>query len=475
MNTDCRVFGRFYDKEGNAVRIETSNNKVGASASFSKTEYEYDEWGRLLTAILYDGNARTYQQYRYDGLGRTTAQYTGLSAPLSFRGNTAVSGGDSDYSRTTFEYDYLGNVIKTVDALGNIETAQYDNAGNLVRTVDANGTVSVMGYDLLGRKTSERITGDGETISRSYTFDSIGCMTSVTENGDATYYTYNGKGLVTGETAGHISKEYSYDIQGNMTESAVREDGDLIQQTLRQYDSMGRLSSAADSDGNGADYTYDRDSRLVKAEYSNGASETAAYNAAGYVTRLVNKASDGSVISEYAYTYYVTGSHATKADASGTTTYTYDGQNRLKTAVYSDGTKDVYTFDDSGNRLTKTFTDSEGTVTVTNYEYDAANRLVSSTDGEDETVYTYDDCGNLLRKESSDETIEQSYDLLGRMVSYTDGETEASYDYYTSNMRRSKTVDGETTVHVWIGDNIAADMGANSAAYLQGVKLLPMR
>lgn len=105
---------------------------------------------------------------------------------------------------------------------------------------------------------------------------------------------------------------------------------------------MGRLSSVTDADGHGADYAYDRDSRLVKTEYSNGASEETTYNAAGYVTRLVNKAADGSIISEYAYTYYVTGSPATKTDASGTMTYTYDGQNRLKTAVYSDGAKDVY-------------------------------------------------------------------------------------------------------------------------------------
>ena len=172
------------------------------------------------------------------------------------------------------------------------------------------------------------------------------------------------------------------------------------------------------------------------------------------------------------YTYYVSGSPATKTDASGTTVYTYDGQNRLKTATCSDGTKDVYTFDDNGNRLTKTFTDSEGIVTVTSYEYDKANRLTKSTEGEVATVYSYDKAGNLLNKTTGEKTVTHSYDLLGRLISYTDGETVASYDYYTSNMRRSKTVNGETTTHIWIGNDIAVDMGANAASYLKGIRLV---
>ena len=199
-------------------------------------------------------------------------------------------------------------------------------------------------------------------------------------------------------------------------------------------------ANVTDAQGHGASYTYDKDSRLIKTLYSNGASETTSYNGAGHVKNLVNKDAAGNVIPEYAYTYYVSGSPATKTDASGATTYTYDGQNRLKTATYSDGTKDVYTFDDSGNRLTKTFTDAEGTVTVTSYEYDKANRLTKSAEGEVATVYSYDKAGNLLTKTTGEKTISHSYDLLGRLISYSDGDTVASYDYYTSNMRRSKTV-----------------------------------
>ena len=53
--------------------------------------------------------------------------------------------------------------------------------------------------------------------------------------------------------------------------------------------------------------------------------------------------------------------------------------------------------------------------------------------------------------------IVQTFDLLNRMTSWTDGENTASYTYNPDNMRRSKTVGGVTTQHVWVGDNIAVD------------------
>ena len=62
-------------------------------------------------------------------------------------------------------------------------------------------------------------------------------------------------------------------------------------------------ANVTDAQGHGASYTYDKDSRLIKTLYSNGASETTSYNGAGHVKNLVNKDAAGNVISEYAYTY----------------------------------------------------------------------------------------------------------------------------------------------------------------------------
>ena len=80
-------------------------------------------------------------------------------------------------------------------------------------------------------------------------------------------------------------------------------------------------------------------------------------------------------------------------------------------------------------------------------------RLTKSTECDAETIYSYDNTGNLLIKTTEGKTVTHSYDLLGRLITYTDGETVASYDYYTSNMRHSKTVNGATTTHIWIGND----------------------
>ena len=43
---------------------------------------------------------------------------------------------------TTFEYDTRGNLIKSVDPLGNVSTATYDANGRKTSTTDANGNTT---------------------------------------------------------------------------------------------------------------------------------------------------------------------------------------------------------------------------------------------------------------------------------------------------------------------------------------------
>jgi len=57
------------------------------------------------------------------------------------------------------------------------------------------------------------------------------------------------------------------------------------------------------------------------------------------------------------------------------------------------------------------------------------------------------------------------------MTSFSDGETTAVYTYNPDNMRRSKTVNGVKTEHVWVGSEIALDITGNSVvSYMQGIK-----
>ena len=462
-----------YDLMGNVLTLQERSNLVGAGQTLEKRSFEYDCWGRLLTTVFYDKNKPVnYQHNSYDTLGRLLQQYHGLHAPLTFAGSSVVPSGDDEYSVKSYAYDYLGNVVLITDALGQSETISYDVAGNVIASTDRNGSQHTMQYDLLGRKVSERIEGSGAAIDRTYTYNNIGYLTQVQENGESTLYTYTGFGLVTGETTGEITKRYTYNNMDEMIESEVYQNGGLLQYTLRSYDSMGRLAGVADENGTGAKYTYDVASRLIQTTYTSGVTETIDYNAGGQVKALTNRSADDTILSEYNYTYYVNGSPATKTDISGTTRYTYDGLNRLTHVVYGDGTSDDYYFDDSGNRTKKVFTSPERTVDTV-YSYDANDRMTSYIEDGVQVTLTYDNNGNLLRNESSEGAVSQSFDLFNRMASWTDSESVAIYTYYPSNMRKTKTVDGVTTTHVWIGDEIAADVSVSSTVgYLQGVRLI---
>lgn len=160
----------------------------------------------------------------------------------------------------------------------------------------------------------------------------------------------------------------------------------------------------------------------------------------------------------------------TKTEESGTTSYTYDDLGRLTEAQLADGTLQQYTFDGNGNPKTMTVT-KDGVPSVTEYVYDLNDRLITETKDGVTTSYSYDDNGNMLGKSDGTSVVTQTFDLLNRMTAYTDGETIASYTYNPDNMRRSKSVNGVKTEHIWVGSEIALDITRGSVvSYMQGIK-----
>ncbi len=95
-----------------------------------------------------------------------------------------------------------------------------------------------------------------------------------------------------------------------------------------------------------------------------------------------------------------------------------------------------YTYDDVGNRLTKT---DNGIITT--YTYDNNDRLLIEND----ITYTYDNNGNTLTKTSPTENISYSYDYQNRLIEVDDGVSVVEYAYDTDGMRVQKTVDGNVT------------------------------
>ena len=139
----------------------------------------------------------------------------------------------------------------------------------------------------------------------------------------------------------------------------------------------------------------------------------------------------------------------TVTDTSGTTSYTYDALNQL-TGVSGSDLSETYTYDATGNRLTK------GGVT---YTYNTAGQLVSASDG---TGYTYDAAGNLRTRTKAGQTTTYSWDAVGRLtrIDFPDA-TYAAYGYDELGQRISKRDHaGVMTYYVYDGMNLVQEVNA---------------
>ena len=171
--------------------------------------------------------------------------------------------------------------------------------------------------------------------------------------------------------------------------------------------------SQTDANNHTTTFEYDREGRRVKRTLPMGMSETFAYDSVGNLAsrtnfkgetttyaydamnRLTQKTPDTRLNQPaVVFTYGPTGQRTSMTDATGTTTYTYDLRDRLKSKVTPNGTL-TYTYSATGGLTRMTSSNSNG-VSVS-YTDDVLNRLSTVTDNHQlaTTSYSYDANGNL--------------------------------------------------------------------------------
>jgi YD repeat-containing protein len=245
-------------------------------------------------------------------------------------------------------------------------------------------------------------------------------------------------------------------------------------------------------------YTYDANGNRATLAYPNGDTAEYQYNPANKLTLLTNK-KGANILSQYAYTYYLNGNQESKTDLSGKTSYIYDGLERLSNVAEPGSVSTAYTYDDYNNRLKSTKT--EGTTAITDYAYDKNCRLLTEVkvtgDVTDTTYYNYDNNGNQIysstetAKPIAEENAESfsafvqgeaatdkitfnGYDGLNQLVKTITGDKAITYSYNGDGLRRSKTVNGVTTTHVWDGQDMALELNGSNVTgkYIRGINLI---
>jgi len=338
-------------------------------------------------------------------------------------------------------------LISKANATETTYTTQYvydPQSNNIVDRFTPNSATDPIHYDYDALNRIHIITyPDGKTVT--YEYDGNGNRTSMLDAHGTTTYSYDRfNKLRAVQYPGIIPIYYEYDKSGNLTKITYPS-GETV---TYEYDTSNRLWHVTDVTGV-TTYEYNNlTNNLFKKTLPNSVYTSYEYDLAKRITDVVNKKSDNSLISSYHYTFD-NNSNITQVDEiigtgpTKTTIYHYDELNRLKTVTIDNVLTESYTYDDSGNRLTKNT--PSGTIT---YKYDGDNRLIKSSSNGLNTLYFYDKSGNLIKKMSATETVTYAYDYENRLILYSDGIDNVSFEYDGDGNRISKTVNGIKTKYI---------------------------
>lgn len=428
-----------------------------------------DGSGRITSITAPNGETYTYT---YDAAGDLTT----VTPPAPSTPDTYTYDANHDMATqsgpgtplTSLTYDSSGRLVKVTDAAGNQTTITNNVGGHEVVVGDQNGQLStVYTYDSEGNLISEARTVGSQTLTDSWTYDSLGNVTSHTDpaghtttatydasgnltsftnaNGDTTDLTYNSLGEVTSETSpsGQVVYQATYNSSGQMLTS-----DDVSGTTSYTYTPAGQVATVTNPDGGVTSYTYDSSGDNISVTSPGNQTTQMSYNSMGLVTSTT--APSGAVTS---YTYDSDGRLLTVTDGDGhvTTTDTYNSDGELATQTDGLGNTYSYTYTPTGQPASVTRPDG----TVVSYTYNADGQLtgVDVPDGSGPS-YTYNAFGQLTGATNSDSTVALTYLPDGQTATQTTSFTGTpqpavtlNYSYDAAGNRTSLTDPAGTTTY----------------------------
>ena len=381
-DTADRITSLAYD---NANRVVTVTDP-----GLQNTQYEYNARSNV-TAVV-DALGQRYT-FAYDALSRVT-MVTRAGLQMSFAydvvGNRT---GRTDYNNMTtgYTYDALNRLTKITYPDASAVNYGYDKLSQLTSAANVNGTVSFV-YDSLGRATrttdvwgqvlnytydaNDRRTrlSFGITTNANYTYDVLNRLTKITDSSNsAVSFLYDAAGRPTSRTLPNsVVTTYTYDGLDRLTRLKDAKNNTVIADNNYQYNSAGDITQNIDQSGTHG-YGYDAVDRLISATYTGAPNETYAYDGVGNRTSSHKSATysfqpfnrlAGTATATYLYNN--NGNMISKSDASGTTQFAWDFENRLVQVVTPVSGSVSYKYDALGRRIQRT--PSNGV--STNFVYD---------------------------------------------------------------------------------------------------------
>ena len=478
------VYRFAYDAHGRTINATKPNGK--------STPQFYNDLASSVRTMDEDGNNRCTI---YDRLGRpisfvekaTADCLTGAVTKYYYNEVGNLVNVTNSLSRsTTYNYDNLGRLTKTVYPDNRNEIYTYDNNGNMVNSTDRMGVKTMRSYDSLNRlKTITYCGTPGITAitGTSYTYDKNGnSLQMKNENATATYI-YDARNRVLNETTavnlanrqvvdlgcfgsggtltrnGGVSKTYTvgFTYKGEYLDTLMYPTISQLNPdiTIRYaYDGLGRVLNVTrlgTSTYYGRSFTYYKNDQVKGLQFGNGLVGNYTYDNLSRPLNMTLK-NGGTTMISLMYGYNNTGTvKSVVGSINGATVneqYRYDVLQRLTNyTVTSSGsaTSGWYEYDNLGNRVRQKLNS-----TITSYAYNSLNQLTNSTaytTPQTKINYGYDLNGNLKTQNvTTVGTIRWTYtwNAANRLLRATNGTGQALYAYDGIG-RMVESVEGSST------------------------------
>ncbi|BAZ19040.1 YD repeat protein (plasmid) [Calothrix sp. NIES-4071] len=403
-----------YDDLGRLIKTEFHDKTY--------TTKEYDNLGRGIAMVDQEGK-RT--EYRYDDLGRLMEVKNALQGWTTYSYNEVgnlIYATDAEQHTTRYEYDKVGRRTATILPMNQRATQTYDAVGNLKTYTDFNGRTITYTYDPENR-ISQKLFVDGSSVNYTYTLTGLQDVVTMRGSNDqvtATYdYDYDVRDRQTRRTdaIGGVSRSISYTYDAASNRTSVTTASGTVNYT---FDVRNRLDKVIENGVVTADYDYDAVSNLVLTTLANGTQEIRTYDDLNRLKYLENRKGN-TILSSHTYTLDKAGNRKKVVENNGRTVdYTYDNLYRLteeKITDVANGNRVYgYDYDKAGNRKTKTEI-INGVTTVTEYTYDANDRLLNEKVNQQIVASrTYDDQGNTLTKTENGITTYYTWGYENRLI-----------------------------------------------------------
>jgi len=391
----------------NRVISSIDNNNGTGITQNTTTGLAYDALDQL-TTITDPSNLVTH--HTYDGLGNATA----LQSP------------DTGSSNDT--YDAAGNRLTHTDARSIASTTTYDALNRPVATTYPDATANVV-YDY---DEANSVTGCASSAP-------IGRLTRIVETAVTTVYCYDARGNVIQKqqiTAAATDKiSYSYTSADRLS-TLTEPDGTVVTDI---YNTLGQLTTVQVAPLGGATQTAVSGATYVPfgpvASYTlgNGQTVTRTYDANYNVSDVTSPALSLHFARDAVGNINALG-NAPGANPAAET-YSYDPLYRL-TVVNDSGTAmESYTYNGTGDRLSKT--SASGLATGT-YGYQTSTHWLTTVGT---TARSYDSNGNTIGVASSGQTLGYAYNNRNRLsLVQANQQTIGTYIYNALGQRIAKAV-----------------------------------